>query len=170
MTADVPADGRLIRAVSAADGSVLRLPPELLLAEAERVRYEMLREVNGLPEASSFGRAFQQATARFFRDGAQLSVLAMDGSRAAGCATICWLSLMPTYDHPSGSRAHLMNVYVRKEFRRRGIARGLVALLLEEARARGVTEISLDATESGRPLYESLGFLPNREGMALRLS
>ena len=34
---------------------------------------------------------------------------------------------------------------------------------------RGVTEISLDATEMGRPLHEALGFEKNCAGMVLEL-
>ena len=74
---------------------------------------------------------------------------------------------MPTFDHPTGKRAHLMNVYTMKEWQRQGIARRMVSMLIDEARKRGVTEISLDATEEGRPLYERLGFTPSTEGMVL---
>ena len=60
-----------------------------------------------------------------------------------------------------------MNVYTRNEYRRQGIARRMVQLLIEESWKAGVTEISLDATESGRPLYESLGFTDSTECMVL---
>ena len=60
-----------------------------------------------------------------------------------------------------------MNVYTMKEWQRQGIARKMVSILIDEAWKRGVTEISLDATEEGRPLYERLGFAPSTEGMVL---
>ena len=72
---------------------------------------------------------------------------------------------MPTFSHPTGKRAYLMNVYTNAAYRRRGIARKMVEMIIEEARKRGVTEISLDATESGRPLYRSLGFTASEECM-----
>ena len=67
------------------------------------------------------------------------------------------------------SRAHLMNVYTREQYRRLGIASRMVEMLIQEARGRGVTEISLDATESGRPLYERLGFTASQECMVINL-
>ena len=86
-----------------------------------------------------------------------------------GCATLCFLTVLPTADHPTGLRAHLMNVYTAPAFRRRGIARMLVTALMDAARQRGATEVSLDATEAGRPLYRTLGFRENSEGMTLNL-
>ena len=60
-----------------------------------------------------------------------------------------------------------MNVYTRSEYRRQGIARKMVNMLIDETWKRGATEISLDATTMGRPLYESLGFTNSTEGMVL---
>ena len=99
--------------------------------------------------------------------GEQTTLLTMDGDRAVGCATVCYMTWLPSLGHPSGRRAHLMNVYTAPGYRRQGIARQLVTALMDEAKQRGVTEISLDATEAGRPLYESLGFRVNDEGMTL---
>ena len=63
-----------------------------------------------------------------------------------------------------------MNVYTRREFRRMGAAREMVGFLLEEAEKRGATSITLDATDSGRPLYETLGFRGSEEHMELVLN
>ena len=61
----------------------------------------------------------------------------------------------------------LMNVHTVPALRRKGIAARMVSILIEEAWSRGVTEISLDATEAGRPLYRKLGFHDSGEYMVL---
>ena len=80
-----------------------------------------------------------------------------------------YMWIMPTFSHPTGKRAHLMNVYTNKDYRRQGIARKMVNMLIEDATGKGATEISLDATEFGRPLYESLGFKDSCECMTLNI-
>jgi GNAT superfamily N-acetyltransferase len=45
-------------------------------------------------------------------------------------------------------------------WRRQGFARALVEHVLADARRRGARTASLQSTEMGRPLYESLGFEP----------
>lgn len=44
------------------------------------------------------------------------------------------------------------------EYRGRGFARSLLAEALHSTRELGIQTVKLDATDSGRPLYESLGF------------
>ncbi len=118
---------------------------------------------------SDFEGEFTRLSEEFFKHGDQTTVLAFDGERAVGCATICFITVMPTADHPSGKRAHIMNVYTNADYRRQGIARQMITMLLDEAKERGVTYVSLDATENGRPLYASLGFSGNKENMGLNL-
>ena len=60
-----------------------------------------------------------------------------------------------------------MNVYTRGEYRRQGLARKMVEMLIEKTWEKGATEISLDATAMGRPLYESMGFTDSTECMVL---
>ena len=135
-----------------------------------RSREETLRAVNSLPENYAFSEEFLEASREYFREGDQATVLALEDGRLAGCATLCYIDLMPTFSHPSGRRGHLMNVYTVPAFRRRGIGKQMVSMLIDEARDRGITEISLDATEAGRPLYQALGFRDSGECMVLELN
>ena len=130
-------------------------------------RLDTLRDVNRLDAGYRFSEALLDASRKYFLEGDQTTVLAMDGDRVVGCATICYITLMPTFSHPSGRRAHLMNVHTDAAWRRKGIAYQMVSMLIREAWERGVTEISLDATESGRPLYRKLGFSDSGERMTL---
>lgn len=139
-----------------------------LLDTVLKLRREVLSDIYGKPE-TDFEGEFTRLSEEFFKGGKQTTVLAYDGEKPIGCATICYVGLMPTFDHPSGKRAHIMNVYTNAEYRRRGIARQMVTMLLDEARVRGVSYVSLDATENGRPFYTSLGFAPNSENMGLNL-
>lgn len=131
------------------------------------VRLSMLRIVNDLPVDYIFDDELVVSSRRYFLEGDQTTVVAVDDGRCVACASMSYIEIMPTFSHSSGKRAHLMNVYTEKDYRRRGIARQLVNMLIEDARVHGATEISLDATESGRPLYESMGFKASEECMVI---
>ncbi|SNU08175.1 Ribosomal protein S18 acetylase RimI [Lachnospiraceae bacterium] len=130
-------------------------------------RLVMLREVNDLSEDYKYSEDFIDYSKDYFLSGDQTTVLAFDGEQWIGCASISYIRVMPTFDHVSGKRAHLMNVYTRPEYRGKGIAYKMADLLIKEAWERGVTEVSLDATEAGRPLYRKLGFNDSTECMVL---
>ena len=134
-----------------------------------KLRLEMLREVNGLSGEYEYDENFIFESRRYFESGEQTTVIASDGETLVGCASLSYTWIMPTFSHPTGNRAHLMNVYTRADYRRRGISKKMVEILIDEAKENGVTEISLDATEMGRPLYESLGFKASDSCMVIDL-
>lgn len=130
-------------------------------------RLEMLHVVNDLSSDYEFSDELIDYSREYFLNGDQTTVLALDGQAVIGCASMSYMTIMPTFSHPTGKRAHLMNVYTNSNYRRQGIARRMVTMLIDDAWGKGATEISLDATESGRPLYESLGFKDSKECMVL---
>ena len=145
------------------------------IAELMQIRLEMLREVNFLSKDYPFSEDFYSYSRDYFLNGLHTTVLAVDeideeNGKTIGCATLCYIEMMPTFSHPTGRRSHLMNVYTAPDYRGQEIARRMVEWLIEEARRRGVTEISLDATTSGRPLYRKLGFQDSEECMVLVLA
>lgn len=133
-------------------------------------RLEMLKVVNNLPADYVYDDAFVANSRDYFYNPNQTTILAMDEDNVIGCATMCYIEIMPTFSHPTGKRAHLMNVYTNSQYRRQGIARQMLDMLIEEAKEKGVTEISLDTTESGRPLYKNCGFVESDECMVLNLN
>lgn len=60
--------------------------------------------------------------------------------------TLAWIGMVLTY----------------LDFRRMGLARSLVAQVMEQAKMLGVRTVKLDATDDGRRLYESSGFRPEQ--------
>lgn len=134
-----------------------------------KARCKTMREVCGFCDDYEFSAGFMEATKEYFMNGDGTTVIAIDDScepsQIVGNATLCYINLMPTFSHPSGKRAHLMNVHVEKDFRRKGIAHKMIEFLEAEAKKRSVTEISLDATDEGWKLYETMGWHINNEAM-----
>ena len=86
-----------------------------------------------------------------------------DGRVAAGAG----LLITPWVTHPQSPeqthRAYLLNVYTYPQFRKRGLARVLTKEAIQFCREHGCKALWLHASEFGRPLYESLGFLTTNE-------
>lgn len=60
-------------------------------------------------------------------------------------------------------RAMILNMYVEKPYRRRGIARALMEAMIDWCRKEEFGYVGLHASDEGRPLYEKLGFQPTNE-------
>jgi len=58
---------------------------------------------------------------------------------------------------------HVLNMYVEPAWRRKGVARALMAAVLAWSRRKGAPRVSLHASKMGRPLYDALGFQPTNE-------
>jgi GNAT superfamily N-acetyltransferase len=93
--------------------------------------------------------------------------LAPDSSIAGGIGL--WLmDYPPSMRATGGWRANIINVYTEPSHRRRGMARCLMQAALDWCAANCIGGIVLHATPAGRPLYESLGFLPRAEMELIR--
>ncbi len=94
-------------------------------------------------------------------------VEAEDGVVAAGAGVV--INDWPAHPYETQPlRAWILNMFVEPEFRRQGIARRLMEAMIAWCREAGYKNVSLHASEAGRPLYEAMGFLPTNE-MRLKL-
>ena len=134
------------------------------------MRIEVLRAANKLSADADMSEIERQARAYYaqaLQDGTHLAVLVYDGERLVGAGGVSFYRVMPTCHNPSGRKAYIMNMYTRPEYRRRGVARRTLDMLVRACHERGVDAISLEATDVGRPLYEKYGFVKMENEMEL---
>jgi GNAT superfamily N-acetyltransferase len=93
---------------------------------------------------SAFARALEHLEAG---DGLYLYGVEEDGELASG---------LVTFDH--GEDCSVWLVATREQSRGRGLAGALMAFAMADARERGRTTSTLQATDLGRPVYERLGY------------
>ena len=133
-------------------------------------RIKVLIAANKLPEDTDMS-VIEQQSLEYYRqsltDGSHTAYLVYDGDKVIAAGGISYYRVMPTCDVPTGKKAYIMNMYTDPAYRRQGIAMKTLALLIENAKAKGITFISLEATDMGRPLYERYGFVPMEHEMIL---
>lgn len=141
-----------------------------------KTRIEVLRAANRLPDDADMSEVEKQSRMYYEKalcDDTHTAYLVFDfiGNENCfvGAGGVSFFSVMPTYHNPSGNKAYIMNMYTKPEYRRKGIALKTLNLLIEDAKSRGITAISLEATDMGRSLYEKYGFVKMKNEMELPL-
>jgi ribosomal protein S18 acetylase RimI-like enzyme len=84
------------------------------------------------------------------------------GTVAAG-AGLWLLDWPPSPRYPHRTRGYLINVYTEPEHRRRGLARALVKVCMDDCANRDIGLMVLHASDEGRAVYEGLGFTASNE-------
>jgi GNAT superfamily N-acetyltransferase len=153
-----------VRLATAADAAVIA-----------RHRAEMFRDMGRLPDA--LYDSLVDATTRYMEDaipsGEYLGWLAspLDTATtiAAGAGIQRRRAPPRPRTHPSGTvlaygnQAIVLNVFTERAWRRRGIGRLLMEHVLGWARDAQIDSLVLHASNDGRRLYESLGFVQTNE-------
>lgn len=124
-------------------------------------RVEVLRAANQLSADIDMSQVRDQSGAYYrqaLADNSHIAYLVFQGDKVVGTGGVSFFRVMPTYHNPSGYKAYIMNIYTHPACRRRGIAYQTLDLLVNASQERGITAISLEATDMGRPLYEKYGF------------
>lgn len=85
-----------------------------------------------------------------------------EGRIVAGGGVIV-LTFQPHPIDPRPQRAWVVNMFTEPEYQRRGLARLLVREMIAWCRAQGMRYLYLHASDAGRSLYESMGFIANNE-------
>jgi ribosomal protein S18 acetylase RimI-like enzyme len=131
-----------------------------------RHRKAMFADAESAPPAvlEEMGQNFEPWVRRMLVDDKYVGWIIQDGDRAVASAGFLLLDWAPHYLDPAGQqRGYVLNVFVKPEYRRRGLAQALMSECMDEARRRGIRVVALHASKKGQPVYEKLGFTTSNE-------
>jgi GNAT superfamily N-acetyltransferase len=135
-------------------------------------RVEMFRDMGEVPTDALAAELLGKSTTvltTLLREGSYVGWLAIDqndGVLAGAGADV--KPQLPRISH-DGTRVVVaplplvVNVYTEPAWRGKGIARALMQKIMDWARIQGSDRVVLHASAAGRPLYQSLGFMPTNE-------
>lgn len=141
--------------------------------ELVRTRIIVLRAANKLSNDVDMSLVEKESYEYYksaLETGEHIAYLVYDNEILIGAGGVSFYKVMPTYHNPTGKKAYIMNMYTASEYQRQGIAFHTLDLLVKDVRKQGISQITLEATEMGRPLYEKYGFVKMKDEMELKHS
>jgi GNAT superfamily N-acetyltransferase len=159
--------GFVVRAASPADAPLLA-----------RHRVEMFKDMGRVASegvAEALREAAEPELRAWLAAGTYRGWLAEPAGRDGEVVGGAGLQIRPLLPRPGrngsevlpGPEGYVLNVFVERAWRRRGVAELLMRHVLAYARERGLRTVTLHPSAEGKPLYEKLGFAPTNE-MRLR--
>jgi len=129
-------------------------------------RRAMFADIGRTPDSilDAMSRNFEPWVTRMIHEGKYAGWITEVDGKAVASAGIFVLEWPPHPLDPSAEgRGYLLNMFVERDYRRRGLAHGLVDLCLTEAHRRGLRVVALHSSDAGRSLYGGFGFRSTNE-------
>ena len=106
---------------------------------------------------------------RHLLDGSFAAYLALDGARIVGTGAVSIVEKPAWFGCPTGRIGLISSMWTDGTYRRQGIARRIMDLVKEEARARSCGTVWVTASDMGVPFYGRCGFVHNGNFMQCKL-
>ncbi len=133
-----------------------------------RMRIQQLRE-EGANENVDLVPALKDYYERHMSDGTFVSWLAMDGEKIIGTSGMSFVEKPPYFGCPNGRIGLLSSMFTDPAYRRQGIAKELLGLVVNEAKDYGCGTVQITASDMGVLLYTDFGFVKNGNFMQYKL-
>ena len=116
----------------------------------------------------SFDGALRAWLRTHLADGSFRAWIADDAGTVVAASGLTVLDRPPYPGNATGLDGYVTNMYTLPAYRRRGLARQLLEVLIAHARQVGIKRLFLESSREGQQLYEEFGFQLTR-GMELTL-
>ena len=133
-----------------------------------RLRIRQLVEEGGTADCDLLP-ALLDYYGRHLHDGTFVSWLALDGEKVVGTSGISIVEKPAWFGCPTGRIGLISSMWTDGTYRRQGIARRIMDLVKEEAKARSCGTVWVTASDMGVPFYGRCGFVHNGNFMQCKL-
>ena len=132
------------------------------------MRINQLKE-EGATEDIDLKPALYNYYTKHLADSTFVSWLAIDENRIVGTSGMSFVEKPPYFGCPTGKIGLLSSMYTDKKYRRQGIAKHLLSMVINEAREYGCKIVQITASDMGVLLYSDFGFVKNDNFMQYML-
>ncbi|MCI6919104.1 MAG: GNAT family N-acetyltransferase [Lachnospiraceae bacterium] len=132
------------------------------------MRINQLRE-EGARENIDLAPELKDYYIRHMADGTFVSWLALDANKIIATSGMSFVEKPPYFGCPSGRIGLLSSMYTDPDYRRKGIARELLARVIKDAQEYGCGTVQITASDMGVKLYSDFGFEHNENFMQYKL-
>jgi len=101
-------------------------------------------------------------------NGKVIAYLAEENKNIVATSMICFYNITPLLHNLDGKMALLTDMYTISEYRNKGLGMSLLKSIMEHSKKLGYKIIVLNATESGKKLYNKCGFKDINGGMSYK--
>lgn len=137
-------------------------------------RVKLFQEIGHVDESSpaaAFESACLETVTEYLESGRAFAWIA-ESERSEPVGTIILLlhARLPSPRIPVPTEGYILNVFVEKDWRKRGVGAALMRATLDHARSLGLARLRLHTTPAGRSTYARSGFKPREDEMEMILS
>ncbi|MBU3176767.1 GNAT family N-acetyltransferase [Clostridium estertheticum] len=126
-----------------------------------KLRILLLKEANKNIENYDWNK-YSEVLKKFYYGSLQnrktIAFLAVIDGDVVAISMICLYNITPSLYNLDGKMALLTDMYTTLQYRNKGYGMSLLNDIMEYVKNMGYGKVSLNATESGRKLYEKYGF------------
>lgn len=135
------------------------------------LRWQMATEYQeGNVTREEYIAAFSESVRDELAQGRYQAWLAEADGQPVACTVLIWWPMPPNVEDLHRRRGYVSSVYTHPDYRRQGLARKLMEMLVAQARELRIGKLLLSSSRMGRPLYLSMGFVVPERGLEIELS
>ena len=132
-------------------------------------RMEFVAQIKNVSDVDAFERSTKQYLAEYIDSDNVIIFIAIENNQIVASCMACIFNTAPLPSCLSGKTAEILNIYTLGAYRKKGHARKLLEMLLNELKNIGVEKVLLEYTADGLSLYEKMGFSLLDNQMQLKL-